>query len=90
MKQKILRSAIMLTVVAIAIASAGAVIRARNGKEQKAEIKTAKVERTDVTSTVSATGVLQPLTLVDVKSNAGGKVEEMRVEVGDYVKSGTA
>jgi HlyD family secretion protein len=88
MKQKILRSAIMLTVVAIAIASAGAVIRARNGKEQKAEIKTAKVERTDVTSTVSATGVLQPLTLVDVKSNAGGKVEEMRVEVGDYVKSG--
>jgi HlyD family secretion protein len=88
MKRNIVRIAVMLAVIAVAIISLGAVIKARNGKEQKVEIKTAKVERGDVTSTVSATGTLQPLTLIDLKSNVGGKVETLTVDVGSLVKKG--
>lgn len=37
---------------------------------------------------VSATGTLQPWTTVDIKSKAGGRVNEMAVDVGSVVKSG--
>jgi HlyD family secretion protein len=38
---------------------------------------------------VSATGTIQPLTTVDIKSRAGGEVKELPVEVGTFVKPGT-
>lgn len=37
---------------------------------------------------VSATGTLQPWSTVDIKSKAGGRVDEMDVEVGSMVKPG--
>jgi HlyD family secretion protein len=49
---------------------------------------TAKAERRDVLRSISATGVLQALTLVDVKSKAGGAVRELLVEEGSYVRAG--
>src|SRR5262249_37418166 len=77
MKRNLIRIVIMIVVVGIAIVTAGAIIRARSGKDQKVEIKTAKVERMDVKSTVSATGVLQAYKTVDVKSNVSGKVMKL-------------
>lgn len=56
-----------------------------------ADVKTYQVVdvvRTDVAATVVATGTLQPWTVVDIKSKAGGKVEELPVEVGDAVRQG--
>lgn len=50
--------------------------------------RVAQVERGDVASTVVATGTLQPWTLVDIKSKAGGRVDELAVEVGDVVTQG--
>jgi len=50
--------------------------------------QTAKVERRNVELTVSATGVLEPLTTVDVKANVGGEIVELAVDRGDYVRSG--
>lgn len=38
--------------------------------------------------TVSATGTLQPWSVVDIKSKAGGRVELLSVEVGDKVTPG--
>lgn len=51
-------------------------------------IETAKVERKDLTITVSASGVLEALTTVEVKSRSGGEVKGMYVEAGDYVNAG--
>lgn len=51
-------------------------------------IQTAKVERTTVALTISASGTIQPYKIVEVKSKAAGKVIQMAVEVGDYVKKG--
>mgnify|MGYP005837246923 CR=1 FL=1 len=51
-------------------------------------IETARVERGSVVRSVSATGTLQPLTTIDVKSNAAGRVDVLAVDVGSVVKPG--
>ncbi len=43
----------------------------------------------DVTDTVEASGVVQPLTMVDLKSRAGGRLIKLAVDVGTRVKPGT-
>ena len=60
----------------------------RSARANKPTIETAKVERGTVVSTVSASGILQPLTTVDVKSNAGGQVDALAVDIGTIVKPG--
>lgn len=54
---------------------------------QQPVIKTAKVERNTVTTTVSATGTLQPLSTVQLSSNVGGQVVYLGVDEGDRVKA---
>lgn len=81
-----------LIIVVVALAAAFGVVRviigSRTAKAKGPEIKTAKVERGDVVSSVSATGVLEALTTVDVKSNVGGRVDVLAVDVGTRVKKG--
>ncbi len=57
-------------------------------EEVHAEVKTALVERGDVSATASANGKLLAFTTVDVKSKAGGKVIKMAVEEGTKVSRG--
>ncbi|MEN6548617.1 MAG: efflux RND transporter periplasmic adaptor subunit [Armatimonadia bacterium] len=52
------------------------------------EMETAKVERKDLQVTVSASGVLEALTTVQVKSRSGGEITRLFVEAGDPVKAG--
>lgn len=61
---------------------------AKGGGETDIIYRTAKVTRGDVIRSFTATGVLQPLTTVDVKSKAGGEVVRLAVEEGDYVRKG--
>jgi HlyD family secretion protein len=81
-----------LLIAAVALCAAFFVVRvvvnSRTAKAKGPEIRTAKVERGDVISSVNATGTLQPLTTVDVKSNVGGRVDLLTVDVGDRVKKG--
>ncbi|MCS7253952.1 MAG: efflux RND transporter periplasmic adaptor subunit [Armatimonadota bacterium] len=46
------------------------------------------VERGDVVASVVGTGVIEPLTVVEVKSKAAGKVLKMPIDVGDFVRKG--
>lgn len=64
------------------------IIRAKQAGGNEPIIRTANVERGTVTATVSANGVLQPLTTVEVKSNVGGQVVKLAVDEGDTVKPG--
>lgn len=67
----------------------GLIVRSRaNRGSLTANVQTAQVARGDVRLTVTADGVLRPLTTVLVKSYAGGRVEELAVDVGDRVKKG--
>jgi HlyD family secretion protein len=80
---------LIILVVVVGIATGGALaMRARARAKAKPQIETAQVERGDVTNVVSATGTLQPLTTVDIKSKAGGRVDVLAVEVGTVVKPG--
>jgi HlyD family secretion protein len=48
----------------------------------------ATVERGDVAKSVVATGRIEPISKVEIKSKANGIVKDMKVEVGDRVKVG--
>jgi HlyD family secretion protein len=50
--------------------------------------KLAKVERGDLAKSVVATGKIQAITQVEVKSKASGIVQKLLVDYGDHVKQG--
>jgi HlyD family secretion protein len=50
---------------------------------------TATAERRTIEVSVSSSGVVEPLAVVDVKSKASGEVLDVRVEVGDVVQPDT-
>jgi membrane fusion protein, macrolide-specific efflux system len=55
------------------------------GRDQFA---TVQVSRTDIESSVTALGTLQPRRYVDVGAQASGQIHKIHVEVGDVVKEG--
>jgi len=52
------------------------------------EYRYAPIEKGELVSSITATGQLVALTSVEVKSKAGGKIVELKVEEGDIVKKG--
>ncbi len=48
----------------------------------------ATVERGDITRSVVATGRIEPIAKVEIKSKANGIIEALKVQVGDFVKPG--
>jgi HlyD family secretion protein len=50
--------------------------------------KLAKVEKGDLAKSVVATGKIEPITKVEIKSKASGIVQKLYVEYGDRVKAG--
>ena len=76
-------------VVIVAAIVVGVTLRLKAVGDAKPTYKLAKVTRGTVTSTVSATGTLQPYdTTISVKSNVGGTVVKLAVDIGDHVKKG--
>jgi HlyD family secretion protein len=75
-----------LVVLMVVIAAVGMIRKARTGSDPKTTYKTARVEQGDVGSSISATGVIQPLTTVEVKSNVGGRIDRLPVELGQRLK----
>lgn len=57
-------------------------------KEQAAPPQVVAVERRTITIDASATGVVEPINVVEVKSKASGLITKMTVETGDMVKPG--
>jgi len=82
---------VIVTVVLLLAVGVGVVlwIQAQSRQQTKpTDIETVHVQRGTVQLTVSADGVLKPLTTVMIKSYAGGEIEVLAVEVGDEVKAG--
>jgi HlyD family secretion protein len=61
------------------------------GGEQPGEpmYQTAKADRRTIEVSVSSSGVVEPLAVVEVKSKASGEVLDVLVEVGDHVERDT-
>jgi HlyD family secretion protein len=65
---------------------AGGLIAATRGGTKIDPSKLAKVERGDLAKSVVATGKVEPITKVEVKSKASGIVKKLYVEYGDRVR----
>jgi HlyD family secretion protein len=73
---------------AVAVLAVFAFMAARNGGKPIDPSRLATVERGDLARSVVATGKVQPLTKVEIKSKASGIVERLYVDYGDRVKEG--
>lgn len=71
----------LLPVVGILAACGG-------NKEQSFRVQTAPVERRTIVVQAEASGVIEPMNVVEVKSRASGQIIEMPVETGTLVRPG--
>ena len=67
---------------------AGVLTAFSHGSSKIDPSKLAKVEKGDLAKSVVATGKVEPITKVEVKSKASGIVKKLHVEYGDRVKQG--
>ena len=67
---------------------AGVLIAATSGGTKIDASKLAKVEKGDLAKSVVATGKIEPITKVEIKSKASGIVKKLYVDYGDKVKKG--
>lgn len=80
----------LIITAAVASVAAGVIaFRARSGDGNAVvRYETQPAVRGDVRSFVTATGVLQPWKIVDVKPDVGGRINKLAVDLGDHVKAG--
>ena len=81
---------ITVAVVVVLIGAIGWVVlgRSKNGPDPAALKKVEVVERGDFQTSIRATGNLEPLIDVEVKSNVEGEIVKLYVQNGDYVEQG--
>jgi HlyD family secretion protein len=71
------------TVAALALAACST----GQAAEESSRLATAEVKRGDLTITAEATGTVEPVRTVEVKSKASGEILRLHVDVGDVVAS---
>ncbi|HXL14744.1 MAG TPA: biotin/lipoyl-binding protein, partial [Methylomirabilota bacterium] len=81
------RPLVLLALLVIAIAAVLIVRASRHGGD-KTQIMTSPVEARSIALTIEATGTVEPIDLVEVKSKASGLITHMPVQVGSFVKKG--
>ncbi len=79
---------VLIGTAVVLTAGVGTWMVTRGGAKAEVTYRTVAVERTNLRKTVSATGFVQPLTTVDIKSRAGGEVKKLAVDIGTFVKPG--
>jgi HlyD family secretion protein len=88
-KKKRRKRIIIISVIVLVVALiGGAVVAFSHGSSKIDPSKLAKVEKGDLAKSVVATGKVEPITKVEVKSKASGIVKKLYVEYGDRVKKG--
>jgi HlyD family secretion protein len=81
------RRRLLVLAALVLIAVTAGLLYVRDGGDQR-HFATTPVERGDIVATVSATGVLSPLTQVDVGSEVSGVIDKVFVDFNDHVKRG--
>jgi HlyD family secretion protein len=77
-------AALLLAVIAVFF-----VVRAVRGRRSTVTtVETEAVARRDISQTVEATGTVEPVEIVEIKSKASGQILKMPVEIGSVVKAG--
>ena len=84
-KRRIIYVSIAVVLVLLIV---GGLIAATSGGTKIDPSKLAKVEKGDLAKSVVATGKVEPITKVEIKSKASGIVKKLLVDAGDRVKRG--
>jgi HlyD family secretion protein len=84
-RKRIIYSVVILVLV---VGVVGGLIAATSSSTKIDPSKLAKVEKGDLAKSVVATGKVEPITKVEVKSKASGIVKKLLVDAGDRVKKG--
>ncbi len=87
-KKRRKRIIIISAIVVVFVLIGGVVVAFSHGSSKIDPSKLAKVEKGDLAKSVVATGKVEPITKVEVKSKASGIVKKLLVEYGDRVKKG--
>jgi HlyD family secretion protein len=83
------RNAAVVALIVVAVVAAAVIVRGRlAGRNGAPRFRTAEVTRGDLLLSVSASGSVDPISLVDVRSRATGTVRTVLVEEGDRVRRG--
>jgi len=79
------RWTVLVGVVAASLAAAGC---SDSEASEESVIQTIEVSRGDLRITAEATGSVEPIRTIEVKSKAGGEILELHAEIGDQVDTG--
>ncbi len=74
--------------VAVVLVAAAALAFVRNRRHPATAVVTEAVGRHDIALSIEATGTVEPIDLVEVKSKASGQITRMPVQVGSVVRAG--
>ena len=87
-KKKKKRWIVIAVVAVVLLLVVGGLMAAKSGGTKIDPTKLAKVEKGDLAKSVVATGKIEPITKVEIKSKASGIVKKLYVDDGDRVKAG--
>lgn len=79
---------IIIIVVAVILLGVIGYFAVNKDKGDTKDVQSAKVERGEVVHKVAASGKIQPVVEVNVSADVAGRVIQMSVEEGDFVKKG--
>jgi HlyD family secretion protein len=80
---------VALAVVLLAVAAAAAAyLKPKSASDLPPRFRTAVVDAGNITQTVTATGTINPVALVNVGSQVSGTVVELKADFNDHVKKG--
>lgn len=78
----------IISIILLAAVAGGAWSFFKPGNNGAPQYRTAKVERGDVIQTVRATGLVQPIKLVQVGTQVNGPIKKLNVDFNSQVKAG--
>ncbi|HUS18328.1 MAG TPA: efflux RND transporter periplasmic adaptor subunit [Terriglobales bacterium] len=87
-KKKNKRLYIIIAIVVVVVLAAGLTVLAKSGGTKIDPSKIAKVDQGDLAKSVVATGKIEPITKVEIKSKASGIVKRYLKDAGQMVKTG--
>ena len=88
MKKSIRNGVIVLASCLVVASSLGIWIMTGSQGRESLSLETAAVTRTDIHNSVTATGTVEPVTLVDVGTQVSGIIDKLYVDYNDHVKAG--
>ena len=77
-----------IAVAVIAVAIVAYLLMSGGKKEEKVEFETAKVDKGNIQTTITATGTIEPVTSVTVGTQVSGIVSKLYVDYNSVVKKG--